>query len=142
MFEIKDHVGDVKIFVENKTLEGLFEDIAESFGKIVFATKKNAKELYQVKLKTKDIKILIHDYIEELINVAFYEDLFFEPIGVYITIKENNNGEKEFFLLSNLTTTKAFGKDYNLEVKACSFNIFYSFDTNQKKHFAEFVLDL
>jgi len=136
MFEQLEHKADLKYKVIAKDMDALFKDITSAVDSAIFEKSlrfyDSTKELTVV---GKTTELLIHNYIEELLYTAFYDYKQF----ILLDLKfENNLNEKKIIAKLGLKRTER--KDYNVEVKACS----YSIQLEKKKDFYEcvFVLDI
>jgi len=137
MFRLLDHPSDLhyEIKIKSKNIEYLFEEIFLAVKDAIYSREKKAPILEQINLKTLDFKMLIHDFIEELIFLAYYENKYLDSIAVYITKQDNI-----YFLKADLATSQAFTKDYKTEIKACSYNINIKQEKEEIK--IDFILDI
>ena len=137
MIEQLEHKADLKFKVTAKDINELFTDITNAVYLGIFEKHisfySGTKEIVA---EGKTTELLIHNYIEELLYVANHEAKKFHLLGLKF---ENNLNTKK--VIAQIGIKDATRKDYNVEVKACSYSI--QLTKNEKgKTECVFVLDI
>ncbi len=132
MYSQLSHKADLKYIIESNTLNELFADITFAVNHSIFHNdSKEYDTKLSIKIKYNDIKMAIHDYIEELIYIAHYK--YKQFVLLELIIKDNT-------FIFDLGLRSALKDDYYVEVKACSYNI--DFKQDNGKFETVFTLDI
>lgn len=138
MFEYLDHTADIKIRVKAKDEFEFYSDIVNAIRESIF---EKDYAVYPKKktfiVDAKSIDLLIHDFIEELLYLAYEEKFLFKLSKISIEKKKD-----KYSLICSLVTKESNPKDYSIEVKAVSFNIIYKENDKSKEKVCEFILDI
>jgi|GEM_PF-2934068 len=127
MFEQLEHKADLKYKVIANGEDNLFEEITDTISDAVFKKQmKKFDERNEINLNANSLEMLIHDFIEELLYIANSEYKMF----AYSDLHYHFDDSKGKHLLKGYIGIKpVLRKDYDVEVKACS----YSIDLKKKK---------
>ncbi len=136
VFEQLEHKADLKFKVIAKDLDELFLDITNAVLFAIFEKQvRYYNETKEIIVEGKTTELLIHNYIEELLFFANYEGKMFVPLEIKF---ENTLSKKR--IIAKLGLRAAERKDYNVEVKACSYSVQY--EKTNKGLETIFVLDI
>lgn len=135
-FKFLSHTADIKFSAVGNSLEKSFENCFYCLKEIIVdKTKIKNNEIKIIKIKARDLKELLHNFLEEFLFLLDAENF------VVSEIKDISINEKKFELKCRVIGDKASNYKFSNRVKAITYNDM-KIEKNKNKFICQVVVDV
>lgn len=138
-FKFIDHIADAKFVAFGDDLEEAFENAGKALLELnCHQEKVSQKEDFQIVVESEDPKSLLYDFLEEILYLRDFKQVFFSSIEVK---KIEKKSDKSYRLEGKVLGDKAKPEHQKSDIKAVTYNEMQVKETD-KGYKLQVVLDL